>query len=99
MPVEDGCPLRRDHRRLGQEVESIAIGLELAARTDQVVFGPTLAARDLVAGGALVEIDVTEWANRPSDTLHLYCDGDQVLMRVQRALVEGCTDALAPRPA
>lgn len=95
MPVEDGCPLRRGERVLGQEVETIGVGLELAARGTQVVYGPSIAAQRYVEMGALVEIKVAEWAQRPLEQLYLYCDGDQVLMRVQKALIAGCVAALA----
>jgi DNA-binding transcriptional LysR family regulator len=94
VPVEDGCPLRRGDRVLGQEVETIGVGLELAKRGKQVVYGPAIAARSLLAAGELVEIQVAGWGDRTSEPLYLYCDGDQVLMRVQRALIESCTAAL-----
>jgi hypothetical protein len=58
------------------------------------VYGPAVAAANLVKMGALVEIEVAEWADRRAEALFLYCDGDQVLMRVQQALIKGCTAAL-----
>jgi DNA-binding transcriptional LysR family regulator len=94
MPVEDGCPLRRGDRTLGQEVETIGVGLELAVGGAQVIFGPTIAARTLVDAGRLVEVEVEGWEVRVSEPLYLYCDGDQVLMRVQRALIDCCGAAL-----
>jgi DNA-binding transcriptional LysR family regulator len=94
MPVEDGCPLRRGDRTLGQEVETIGVGLELAVGGAQVVFGPAIAARAFVKAGSLIEIEVEGWEPRLSEPLYLYCDGGQVLMRVQRALIESCRAAL-----
>ncbi len=94
VPVEDGCPIGRDRRKLGQEVETIGLGLELAARGDQLIYGPVIAARGHVAAGTLVEVPVARWAERATEQLYLYCDGDRVLSRVQRALVECCAVAL-----
>lgn len=74
-PTSDGCPIPVQERRLGDEVQTFPVASELAARTDQVVFGPTPAARHLVAAGALREIDVRGWDSRTpvqlfmSDTL------------------------------
>jgi DNA-binding transcriptional LysR family regulator len=65
-PTLDGCPIPVSDRRLGDEVQTFLIGAEVAARTDQVVFGPTTTARRLVAAGALREIIVKGWQSRSS---------------------------------
>jgi DNA-binding transcriptional LysR family regulator len=94
VPVEDRCPLGRGRRRLGTEVETIGVALDLAALGNQVVFGPAIAAHDHVKMGRLVELAVTEWKDNPVETIYLYCDGDQMLARVQRSLVERCAATL-----
>lgn len=63
-PTSDGCPIPVTERLLGDEVQTFNVGAELAAFTDQVVFGPTTAARNLIGLGALVEIDVKGWSSR-----------------------------------
>ena len=93
-PVDDGCPLPRGRRRLGQEVEMLGIGLELACRLDEVVFGPVLAAATHVQSGRLVEVRVKNWSPEP-EALWLCCNADRVLARVQRVLVDKCTAELA----
>src|SRR5207237_809725 len=42
VPVDDDCPLPVAERRLGHEAQTIGLALELAARTGQLVFGPTM---------------------------------------------------------
>lgn len=70
-PTSDGCPLPVAERRLGDEVQTFPVAAELAARTDQVAFGPTPAARHHVAAGALMEIDVRGWDSRTAVQLFL----------------------------
>jgi hypothetical protein len=94
VPVEDQCPLGRGRRQLGTEVETIGVALDLAAGGHQVVFGPAIAARGHVATGAVVEVEVEEWRGNPVETIYLYCDGDHVLARARRVIVERCTAAL-----
>ncbi|MBK6697619.1 MAG: LysR family transcriptional regulator [Myxococcales bacterium] len=62
-PTTDGCPLPVEDRLLGDEVQTFPVAAELAAHGDQVVFGPTLAARHLLRAGLLEEIDVRGWAS------------------------------------
>jgi DNA-binding transcriptional LysR family regulator len=93
MPVDDGCPIDPSARRLGHEVATIGIGLELAACSEQVVFGPAVAAAPYLAAGALVAVDVAGWA--VGDVLFLACNGDRVLARTQRSILEALTLALA----
>jgi DNA-binding transcriptional LysR family regulator len=74
-PTSDGCPIPVGERRLGDEAHVFSVAAELASRTDQVVFGPTTAARHLVAAGLLREIEVRGWNSQTpvklfvSDTL------------------------------
>ncbi len=70
-PTSDGCPLPVVERLLGDEVQTFPVGAELAARTDQVVFGPTPAARHHVGAGALMEIVLRGWDSRTPVQLFL----------------------------
>ena len=79
--------------RLNQGDPTVAIGLELAARTGQVVFGPVLAARQHVARGDLVEVKVKEWDVR--EPLQVACDGGRVLAKVQSTTAKAVANALA----
>jgi DNA-binding transcriptional LysR family regulator len=84
--ADEGCPLAGD-RRLGHEVQTIALGLELAARTGQLVFSPKILARSYVARGELVEIVVKSWDVR--EELYVACNGERVLANVRNAIVSG----------
>jgi DNA-binding transcriptional LysR family regulator len=93
VPVDDDCPLPRDERRLGHEVQTIAMALELAAATDQLVFGPEVAARALLDRRLLVEVPVEGWDVR--DPLVLACHGDRVKAALQRELLRALRAELA----
>jgi DNA-binding transcriptional LysR family regulator len=95
IPVEDGCPMGRGRRMLGQEVEIIGLGLDLASKSEQLVFGPIIAAEHYLRDKRLCQVQVAEWRDMPSETIHLYCNADRVLKRVQRALIDHATEALA----
>jgi DNA-binding transcriptional LysR family regulator len=83
---DDGCPLPMSERRIGHEAQTILVALELGARSDQLVFGPAVTARTLLATGALVEVAVEGW--NVSSPLYLVCNGDRVRSRVQQAIIE-----------
>ena len=93
VPADDDCPLPRSERRVGHQALAVGLALELASRTEQLVFGPTIAARPYVASGQLEEVTVDGWDVR--SPLHVACNGDRVLARVQTAVVEGVRSALA----
>lgn len=86
LPGDDGCPIPREQRIIGHEAATVGVALELAAATNQLTFGPALAARTLVMAGRLVEIRVPGW--RLVDTLYFHANADRVLARVQKAVVE-----------
>jgi len=98
IPIDDGCPLPFGERRLGHEVQTMGLALELAAGCDQLAFGPAVAAQPYLASGALVEVRVAGW--EITEALHLACNVDRVLARVQRSLLEVLRSALEalPRP-
>ena len=93
MSVEDDCPLTVSERVVGHQAQTVALALELAARTDQLVFGPTIAASRYLSAGLLVEIKVRGWDVR--DPFYVACNSDRVLARVQAGVIEGLGRALA----
>ena len=86
VPVDEGCPLAPGERILGHEAATISLGLELAACSEQVVFGPLIAATSFLRAGKLEVIEVDGWDL--ADPLFFACNGDRVLAREQRALME-----------
>jgi DNA-binding transcriptional LysR family regulator len=81
--ADEGCPLA--HRRIGHEVQTIALGLQLAARTNQLVFSPKIVARPYVERGELVEISVKGWD--VSEDLFVACNGERMFARARDAAV------------
>lgn len=99
VEADDDCPLGYGKRRLGHKVQTIGLALSLAARTDQLVFGPVIAARPWLETGALVEVAVAGW--RSSDPLSLACSPERVLSPEHQAFVaalKAALRALAPTP-
>jgi DNA-binding transcriptional LysR family regulator len=92
VPAHDDCPMPRTERRVGHQALTIGLALELASRTEQLVFGPSIAARSFVESGQLEEVRVQGWDVRSS--LHVACNGDRVLARVQTSVVDGVRAAL-----
>jgi len=93
VAVEDDCPLPFRERVVGHEAQTIGLALALAASTDQLVFGPVVAASAHVSAGRLVEVRVQGWDTR--DVLYFACNGDRVLSRTQRAMVKTLRAALS----
>ena len=81
--VDDRCPLGSARRR-GHEAYNFASALELIARTRQLAFGPSIAARKAVERGAVVEIPVRGWD--VCERLHVSCS-ETVLSRLRREVV------------
>ncbi len=92
VSTSDDCPLPMAERRIAHEVQTIGAALEFAARADCVVFGPFVAARRLLEGGALVEIPVAGWNVR--EPLYILCNGDRVLARVRTAVLQAAQEVL-----
>jgi hypothetical protein len=92
VSVDDDCPLPRSARTIGHEAQTFGLGLELAVRAKQLVFGPVLGARGHVARGELVEVSVKGWDVR--EPLHIACEGGRVLAKVQAAISRAVTEAL-----
>ncbi|MBK7863115.1 MAG: LysR family transcriptional regulator [Archangiaceae bacterium] len=85
-PVQDGCPLPPSERRAGHEAQTIALALELAAETGQLIFGPALAAQPFIEQKRLVEVPVQDWD--VSYDLILAVDVDRVTQKVHQTLRE-----------
>ncbi len=92
VPVDDGCPLPYSNRRLGHEAQTIGVALELAVRTDQVVFGPEIAAHQHLRQRSLVRVAVEGWD--VSDPLYVLCNIDRVAAKVQRTVVDTIREVL-----
>ena len=82
--ADEGCPIASE-RRIGHEVSTAALGLELAARTEQLVFAPAPMAAPYVARGELVEIAVRGWDVR--ETLFVACNSERMLARERTAVI------------
>lgn len=86
LPGDDGCPIPREDRIMGHEAATVGVAFELAAGTNQLAFGPTIAARTLVLAERLVEVKVPGW--KLTEPLYVHTNADRVLARVQKAIVE-----------
>jgi DNA-binding transcriptional LysR family regulator len=90
VALYDDCPLAPEERWIAHEAQTINAGLEFASRSDNVVFGPHIAAKRYLASGAIVELPVTGWDVR--EPLHVLCNGDRVLSRVRSAVVQAAQE-------
>lgn len=92
VPVDDDCPLPRAMRRVGHQVQTIGVALEIAAATHQLVFGPILAAQRQLKAGALVEVTVQGWDVR--EPLAFSCHVDRVSAKQRSALTSALRSAM-----
>ena len=92
VAIDDDCPLGVSQRRIGHETQTIGLALELAARTEQLVFGPIVAAHRFIEQGRLVPVRVQGWDVR--EPLHIACSSDRVLSRVQVAIAKAVCETL-----
>lgn len=86
VPVDDGCPVPATQRVAGHEAQTMALALEIACVTKQLVFGPLMAAYPFIASGRIVELDVQGWSER--DPIHVACNVDRVRASQQRAIAD-----------
>ncbi len=96
--ADDDCPLSMSQRRFGHETQTAAVALELASRTGQLVFAPSIAAARHVAAGTLVDVRVRGW--KVEEPLFIIFNTDRVLSRVRTAAVKAVRsvmDSLQPR--
>ncbi len=85
VPLDDGCPIPFEERRRGHEAQTLSLALELAAASDQVVFGPVSAAMGRLIAGQLVPVEVKGWAR--SEPLHMMVNVDRVTSPVRAAVL------------
>jgi DNA-binding transcriptional LysR family regulator len=97
VPVDDDCPMPRAQRRVGHQVQTFFVALEVAAATGQLAFGPCLAAERHVSTGALEEIDVQGWDVR--EPLAFACHVDRVSAKQRTALSAALRSVTGTRPA
>jgi DNA-binding transcriptional LysR family regulator len=93
VPVDDDFPLPRAQRKIGHQVQTFLVGLEVAAQTEQLAFGPAIAAHRHVSSGALVEIPIEGYA--VTDPLTFACNVDRVSARLRTAFVNALRTAMA----
>jgi DNA-binding transcriptional LysR family regulator len=94
--VGDDCPVPWEKRWIAHEAQSVAAALEVAGRSDHVVFCPVLASLRFLESGALVELPVTGWD--VSDPLHVLSSADRVLSRVEQAVIRASAEVLRRQP-
>lgn len=92
VPVDDDFPLPRSHRKVGHQVNTFLVGLEVAAQTEQLVYGPAIAARRHLATGALVEIQTS--FEPSSEPLAFACNVDRVSARLRNAFTSALRSAM-----
>jgi DNA-binding transcriptional LysR family regulator len=85
-PLDDGCPIPYAQRRRGHEAQTLALALELAVASGQVVFGPVSAAIGRVLAGQLVPVEVKGWAL--SEPMHVMVNVDRVTAPVRTAVLK-----------
>ena len=93
VPVDDGCPLAASQRTAGHEAQTMALALEIACASQQVVFGPLMAAHSFLVAGRVVEFEVEGWNER--DKVYVACNVDRVRQHQQRQIADTVRDALA----
>lgn len=92
VPVDDGCPLAASQRTAGHEAQTMALALEIASATQQVVFGPLMAAFPFLADGRMVELVIEGWNER--DEVYVACNVDRVRAPQQRQIADAVRAAL-----
>ncbi len=82
---KDLCPFPFEQRTAGHAAATFGAALELATHSDNLVFGPRVAARGRLARRELVEIEVQGWAVRWQ--IHLACHTTRVTQKTARAVL------------
>jgi len=92
VPVDDDFPLPRSQRKIGHQVQTFLVGLEVAAQTEQLAFGPAIAAHRYITSGALVEIPIEGYD--VTDPLTFACNIDRISARLRTAFGNGLRSAM-----
>jgi len=95
LRIDDGCPLPVENRMRGHQAPTMPVALELAAVSDQLVFGPEVAARGYIAQRTLVEVRVRGW--EVADPLFCAYDASRLRAPVLRSFLTALTKAAAAR--
>lgn len=81
---KDLCPMPFEERTQGHSAATFGAALELAAGSDQIVFGPRIAATPWIERGALVEVAIEGWDIRWS--VWLACHTTRVQAKTAKAI-------------
>lgn len=92
VPIDDDFPLPRTQRKVGHQVNTFLVGLEVAAQTEQLVYGPAIAAQRHVATGALVEVHTA--FDSSSEVLSFACNVDRISARLRNAFMSALKGAM-----
>ncbi len=93
IPVDDGCPLTPSQRTAGHEAPTMTLALEIASVTDQLVYGPMMAAHQYIKDRRMVELYVEGWDAR--DSVFVACNVDRVRAPQQKQIIDVVGAALA----
>jgi DNA-binding transcriptional LysR family regulator len=93
VPVDDDFPLSRTQRKIGHQVQTFLVGLEVAAQTEQFAFGAAIAAHRYLSSGALVEVPIEGYA--VTEPLTFACNVDRVSARLRAAFGKALRTAMA----
>jgi DNA-binding transcriptional LysR family regulator len=88
---EDRCPLASKYRLAGDEVQTAETGLQLVAKSDQLIYAPELIARSALKTGILQAVQVRQW-HSVRETLSLSAQGEQVPQRLFEQLLRHCEE-------
>jgi DNA-binding transcriptional LysR family regulator len=98
VPVDDDFPIPRVQRKVGHQVQTFHVALELAAHSEQLAFGPAIAVQRYLASGELVEIPIEGYT--ASEPLTFGCNVDRVSARLRAAYgraLRGAMSGVSPR--
>lgn len=91
VPMDDDFPLPRAQRKVGHQVQTFLVSLEVAAQTEQLTFGPVIAAHRHVKCGALVEVP---FEGESTDPLTFACNVDRISARLRTTFVSALREAM-----
>ena len=99
VPIDDDFPIPRAQRKIGHQVQTFFVALELAAQLEQLAFGPAIAAQRHIVSGALVEIPIEGYT--ATEPLAFACNVDRVSSRARTAFctaLRATMSVISPTP-
>lgn len=93
LPIEDDCPITRRDRTVGHETTTFAMGLALAARSNQLVYGPVIGALPFLDAGAVIKLEIGDLVAR--DTVYLSYNTERITRAEQKMMVSVIEAGLA----